>query len=120
MSSDPSSDVLPMLTDGYRGFAQVLRGYDRAQVDTYLAQLEDDLKAVAAERDGAQARSADLAAQLASVQAHLESLRRQLHAATEAITTENVDERVRQQLEAAQAEATRAKHLDAINRFRGQ
>lgn len=110
MSSDHSSDVLPMLTDGYRGFAQALRGYDRAQVDTYLGQLEDDLRAAGGERDAAQARSADLAAQLASAQAHLESLRRQLRMATETVTPENIDERVRHLLESAQADATRIRN----------
>ena len=60
----------------------------------YLGRLDDDLRRPRAERDAAAARSADLAAQLASAQAQVESLRRQLRAATEKVTTENVDEHV--------------------------
>jgi DivIVA domain-containing protein len=107
MTSDHASDVLPILSDAHRGFDPAIRGYDRAQVDQYLAHLEDDLRSTVAERDAALARSADMAAQLASAQAQIESLRRQLRTASEAVTIETVDARVRQLIEAAQSDATR-------------
>ena len=48
-----NTDVLPMLTDANPGFDSVMRGYDRAQVDSYLARLDADLRAAALERDTA-------------------------------------------------------------------
>jgi cell division septum initiation protein DivIVA len=106
MASDHPTDVLPILADAHRGFDAAIRGYDRAQVDEHLNNMDEELRAAARERDSIAARSADLAAQLASTQAQVESLRRQLRAATEGVTADNVDERVRQMLDAARAEAT--------------
>ena len=107
MSAEHSSDVLPILSDAHHGFDPALRGYDRAQVDQYLSQLEDEVRSAVADRDRAATRTADLAAQLASAQAQIESLRRQLRAAAETVTPENVDVRVRQAMESAQTEAAR-------------
>jgi DivIVA domain-containing protein len=105
MSSENYSDALPILTD--RGFDTAMRGYDRRQVDEYVANLDDEVRAATADRDGAIARCADLAAQLASTQAQIESLRRQLRRATERPTTENVDTRVREMLDSAAKEAAK-------------
>ncbi|MEP7019564.1 MAG: DivIVA domain-containing protein [Pseudonocardiales bacterium] len=107
MATDDSSDVLPMLNDANPGFATAMRGYDRVQVDRFLAQQDDDLQAALAERDAIAGRSADLAAQLASTRAQIESLRRQLRAASEDVTPQNVDERSRRLLETAKTEATK-------------
>jgi cell division septum initiation protein DivIVA len=104
--SEPTQDLLP-LYEASRGFDTAMRGYDRAQVDREINRLDDDVRVTAAERDAAAARSADLAAQLASAQAQGESLRRQLRAATEAVTTDNVDEHVKQILQAAKADAAK-------------
>ena len=101
MRGEPHSDVLTILSDAQRGFDSGIRGYDRAQVDQFLAHLEDELRAAMSDRDASAARSADLAAQLGSAQAQIESLRRQLRTASESITTENVDTRVRQIVDAA-------------------
>ena len=108
MSTEPT-DVLPILSESSRGFDPAIRGYDRAQVDHFLAALEDDVRAAVRERDAANARGADIAAQLASAQAQIESLRRQLRAATESVTPENVDERVRQMLDTARGDAARVR-----------
>jgi DivIVA domain-containing protein len=105
MASENPSDVLPMLTDAHPGFAAAMRGYDRAQVDQYLGRMDEDLRAALSERDSIAARTADLAAQLASSHAQIESLRRQLRTANESVTAENIDERVRKRLEAANSEA---------------
>ena len=44
MSTEHASDVLPILSDAHHGFDPALRGYDRAQVDQYLGQLEDEVR----------------------------------------------------------------------------
>ncbi len=101
-----STDTLPMILQD-RGFDTAMRGYDRRQVDAYVAHLDDDMRATAAERDAVAARSADLAAQLASSSAQIESLRRQLRVATETITDATVEGHVRTQLAAAEVDAAR-------------
>jgi cell division septum initiation protein DivIVA len=105
-TSEPTSDLLPLYAPS-RGFDTVMRGYDKPQVDREIGRLDDDVRITTAERDAAAARSADLAAQLASAQAQIESLRRQLRAASEAITADNVDGHVKQILQAAKAEAAK-------------
>src|SRR5215475_8465078 len=105
MSSENYADALPILSD--RGFDTAMRGYDRRQVDEYVANLDDEVRAATADRDAALARCADLAAQLASMHAQIESLRRQVRRANEHVTTENVDTRVREMLDSAAAEAAK-------------
>ena len=97
-----SPDTLPIFAE--RGFDTAMRGYDRRQVDLYVAQLEDELQATVAAREAAVAQ---LTAQLASTNAQLDSLRRQLQAAAEPATEENVEPRVRKILESARTEAAR-------------
>jgi cell division septum initiation protein DivIVA len=106
MTSEAPTDVLPFLADPGRGFDVAMRGYDRAQVDGYLYTLDDQLRGAAAERDSALSRSADLAAQLASAFAQLESARRQLATATARVTEDNIDDAVREVLTRARREAT--------------
>ena len=60
-----------------------------------------------ADRDAAHARTADLAAQLATRQAQIESLRRQLLGGHRVVTADNVDERVKRMLQQATAEVTK-------------
>jgi len=107
MAGDEPTDVLPILNNDDRGFDPAIRGYDRAQVDAFVARLDGDLRAAQADRDAIAGRSADIAAQLANAHAQVESLRRQLRSATEQVTRENVDEHVAATLKAAQAEASR-------------
>ena len=109
MAADQNSDVLPILSDAVPSFAQAMRGYDRAQVDSYVAQLDVDLRQALAERDAIAARSRPISPRSsASAQAQIESLRRQLRAATERITADNVEEHVAQILKGAQADAASA------------
>ncbi len=105
MPSENYSDTLPILAD--RGFDTSMRGYDRRQVDVYVATLDDEIRAAAADRDAALARCADFAAQLASAQAQIESLRRQLRKATEKVTADNLEPRVRELLDTAAADASK-------------
>jgi chromosome segregation ATPase len=93
-----------------------MRGYDREQVDREISRLDDDLRVTAAEREAAAARSADLAAQLASAQAQIELLHRQLRAASDTLTVDNAGEHVKQIIASAQADATQirsAAHAEA-------
>ncbi|WP_375489198.1 hypothetical protein [uncultured Jatrophihabitans sp.] len=106
MSDSSPTDLLP-LYESSRGFDTAMRGYDREQVDREVSRLDDEVRVTVAERDAAANRSADLAAQLASAHAQVESMRRQLRTATEAVTPENVDERVRAILTAAKADAAK-------------
>jgi cell division septum initiation protein DivIVA len=107
MALDNPSDVLPILTDAHRGFDAAIRGYDRAQVDQFFSDMDEELRAAVANRDAIAGRSADLAAQLASAQAQIESLRRQLRKASETVTAETVDKRVSALLGAANTEAAK-------------
>jgi hypothetical protein len=104
--SESQTDLIP-LYESSRGFDSAMRGYDREQVDREVSRLDDEVRVTAAERDAAANRSADLAAQLASVHAQGESLRRQLSAAVETVTPDNVDERVRAILSAAKVDAAK-------------
>lgn len=94
--------LMPMLDDPRRRFDTVMRGYDRHQVDTYVGKLEDDNRLLATGRSENSTRVSDLAAQLASAQAEIESLRRRVAAAVETIDPENVDSRVQEVVALAQ------------------
>jgi len=87
-------DPLSILADASRGFDTAMRGYDRRQVDEYIAELDEEFRQSIVDRDSAAARSADLAAQLASAQAQIESLKRQVRAAAEPVNASNADEHV--------------------------
>jgi DivIVA domain-containing protein len=60
---------------GQTGFDTALRGYDRAQVDGYVARVEHAMAAVAARADAAERRLADLAEALNAANAERVRLR---------------------------------------------
>ena len=99
---DGIGGLLPMLDDPRRRFDTVMRGYERHQVDAYVAKLEDDNRLLAAGRTDSSTRVSDLAAQLASAQAEIESLRRRVAAAGDTIDPDNVDSRVQEVVALAQ------------------
>ncbi|MEP6853770.1 MAG: hypothetical protein ABJA87_14120 [bacterium] len=105
MTSDHTSELFPIMEDDGQEFEVTMRGYDRRQVDSYIARADAELAALTAERDAALSRSADLAAQLANSSAEIESLRRRLADIAVEVTPENVHARVRPIVELAQAEA---------------
>ena len=43
-----NTDVLPIIADFSPGFDSVMRGYDRAQVDAYVARLRQSSGTIAA------------------------------------------------------------------------
>lgn len=130
------TELIPMDDPG-SGFDIVMRGYDRAQVTEQIERLEAELRVAGADRESAAARSGDLASQLASSHAVIESLRSKLEQ-TGLPTYERMGERIASMLNLAQAEADdlrrraeeqaaetrgqtdeavreRRKHLDAID-----
>ena len=116
MTSETPTDVLPILADAGRGFDAALRGYDRTQVDHYLDEADDEVRTARAERDAALSRSADLAAQLASALAQIESLRRQVTDAEERVS-QRIRLRAEQEAQEILARATQ-RHAEADEMFR--
>src|SRR6266576_3533271 len=110
MAVDHSADLLPILDE--RGFDTAMRGYDKRQVDHYLIKIEDELRDASTDRDIAAARNSELSNQLTSHQAQIDSLRRQLRAATDPVTEDNVDVAVRALMQDAKRKA-RQVHADA-------
>ena len=113
--TDQTSELFPMMAEGGREFEVSMRGYDKRQVDAYVARSEAELVALTGERDSAASRSADLAAQLANSHAQIESLRRNLADSTAVITADNVDARMRSRVELAfaQSQGIRNQALEA-------
>jgi chromosome segregation ATPase len=112
--TDPRRDLLPT-HEAQHSFDVVLRGYDRSQVADTIERLEADFRIAIADRDAAVGRSADLASQLSSMHAEIESLRRKA-ATANAPTFENISERIQHMLQLAEEEAgeiRRAAELDA-------
>src|SRR4029453_14320821 len=99
------------------GFDIALRGYERRQVDRYVAQVEAGGAAPAAERDEAYRQVQALAGQVHDVQNQMAELRR--HTATDAtVSFRHLGPRVEQILALAeeQAEAIRAGAVDGVER----
>src|ERR671917_1314613 len=71
MGSVHDRDLLPMRST----FDIVRRGYDCAQVDYQLAQLQADLQIAAADRDAGAAQAGQLAQQLEAARGELDDLR---------------------------------------------
>ncbi len=105
MAFNDSTDLIPLLGDDGPDFDIAMRGYDRRQVDEYVARVEANLAEAQRGRDNALAISADRAAQLANREAHIESLTRQAATATENIKPVNVSDRIRDMLQLATDEA---------------
>ncbi|SDF83143.1 DivIVA domain-containing protein [Lentzea fradiae] len=63
MSVDSKTELVPLRT----WFGLRWRGYDRAEVDDYVAELEAELRLVTADRDASEARADALAARLTAV-----------------------------------------------------
>jgi DivIVA domain-containing protein len=108
-ADEQSTDLIPLLGDDDPHFDIAMRGYDRRQVEEYLARIDADLADAHAARDAALATSADRAAQLANREAHIESLKRQAVKATESINPANVSDRIRDMLQLATDEAAQTR-----------
>lgn len=108
MADDQPTEAFSLLSFDRPEFDVAMRGYDRRQVQDHVERMDGELASAASERDAAMARSADLAAQLASAYAEVESLRRKIRTdVSTAVTAENVSDRIRTMLELAEEEASR-------------
>lgn len=108
MADDQPTEAFSLLSFDRPEFDVAMRGYDRRQVQDHIERMDGELGAAASERDAAMARSADLAAQLASAYAEVESLRRKIRTdVSSVVTAENLSDRIRTMLELAEEEAAR-------------
>jgi DivIVA domain-containing protein len=104
-----NTDLLPLLSDDEPHFDVAMRGYDKRQVDDYVARAEAEIAEMQAARDAALASSADRAAQLANREAHIESLRRQAAKGSESLSAGTVSDRIRDMLQLATDEAAQTR-----------
>jgi len=110
MAEDNSTELLPLLDEDEPIFDVGIRGYDKRQVDSYVAQAETQIADLKAARDAALATSADRAAQLASREAHIESLQQQAAKAADAPSpVVHVSDRIRDMLQLATDEAAQTR-----------
>jgi cell division septum initiation protein DivIVA len=109
-AEDNSTELLPLIEEDEPIFDVGIRGYDKRQVDSYVSQAETQIAELKAARDAALATSADRAAQLASREAHIESLKQQAAKAAEAPSpVVHVSDRIRDMLQLATDEAAQTR-----------
>ena len=106
---DQSTELLPLLDSDDPFFDVTIRGYDKRQVDDYVARAVAQIADLTAARDAALATSADRAAQLASREAQIESLRAQAAKKTETLDPAAVSDRIRDMLQLATEEAAQTR-----------
>ncbi|ONI77712.1 hypothetical protein ALI144C_30125 [Actinosynnema sp. ALI-1.44] len=96
----PADAPLPL------GFDVVRHGYDRAQVQQHVANLESNLRRLTADRDNARAQAAEQTRQIDAMHAELTKLRDQVNGSTQPIkATDEVHKQLRVMLEVTKAEA---------------
>ena len=108
-AEDQSTELLPLLDSDEPFFDVTMRGYDKRQVDDYVARAVAQIAELEAARDAALATSADRAAQLASREAQIESLRVQAAKKTETLDPAAVSDRIRDMLQLATEEAAQTR-----------
>ncbi|AZI57842.1 hypothetical protein EH165_06445 [Nakamurella antarctica] len=88
-------------------FELVRRGYSPEQVNQHLDRLEYDLRILAADRDSASQRLAELAAGMAAAQSEADEFRRQLdHTALAPTSMAGLSDRMQRMIRLAEEEAT--------------
>jgi DivIVA domain-containing protein len=105
MLDDQPTESFSILGFDRPTFDLVMRGYDRRQVDEHIDRLDSEVREATEARASATERSADMAAQLASTFAEVESLRQRLRSAVSTPGTTNVSDRIRSMFELAEEEA---------------
>ena len=113
-AEDQSTELLPLLDSDEPFFDVTMRGYDKRQVDDYVSRAAVQLAELTAARDAALATSADRAAQLASREAQIESLRAQAAKRTETLDPALVTDRIREMLQLATEEAAQTRRTAEI------
>ncbi|ALG06559.1 hypothetical protein [Kibdelosporangium phytohabitans] len=88
------------------GFDVVRHGFDRAQVQQHIANLESNLRRLTADRDNARAQAAEQTRQIDAMRAELNQLSQQVTGSTQPIkTVDEVHKQLRVMLEVTKAEA---------------
>ncbi|GAA4419411.1 hypothetical protein GCM10023148_18620 [Actinokineospora soli] len=101
-SLDTPDDLVPLRTD----FDPAFRGYDRDQVRRFVAEVEADLRLLAADRDGAVARAESIARELEAARAENRELRERCDRISRTpIDADALTERLRRMVELARADA---------------
>ena len=108
-AEDNRTELLPLLDEDEPIFDVGIRGYDKRQVDSYVSQAETQIAELKVARDAALATSADRAAQLASREAHIESLKQQAVRTVEVPSSVQVSDRIRDMLQLADDEAVQTR-----------
>ncbi|TDQ00440.1 metallopeptidase [Labedaea rhizosphaerae] len=102
-STASREELVPLHTD----FDVVVRGYDRGQVQHYVAAVEAELRLLATDRDAAVSWAEDLTRQLEQARSQNDRLREQLDRICRTpIDPDALTERLRRRVELAHAEAT--------------
>jgi cell division septum initiation protein DivIVA len=113
-AEDQSTELLPLLDSDEPFFDVTMRGYDKRQVDDYVSRAAVQIAELTATRDAALATSADRAAQLASREAQIESLRAQAAKRTETLDPALVTDRIREMLQLATEEAAQTRRTAEV------
>ncbi|MFO7194143.1 MULTISPECIES: hypothetical protein [Thermocrispum] len=99
---EANTEVVPLKTD----FDVVWRGYDREQVQHYVAAVEQELRMLTMDRDAALAKADSLADRLTEAQSEIRALQEKVdRIAREPISPDALTERMRRMVELAQEEA---------------
>ena len=108
-ADDQHTELLPILDSDDPFFDVGLRGYDKRQVDDYVARSSAQIAELTAARDAALAIGADRAAQLASREGQIEALNQRVASAGSAIDPASVSDRIREMLQLATDEAAQTR-----------
>src|SRR3712207_2001113 len=102
-------------------FESALRGYDKRQVDRYVARAEGEIAALAADREQAYAQLQAMAGQLEQVQGELGQARRRVGVSGQ-VSFRHLGPRVEQILTLAeeQAEAIRSGASNEVSKLRAE
>ncbi|HJQ02404.1 MAG TPA: hypothetical protein VJ851_12445 [Jatrophihabitans sp.] len=109
-ADDQNTELLPILDSDDPFFDVGLRGYDKRQVDDYVARAVAQIAELTAARDAALALSAERAALLASQQGQIEALNQRVANSNRPPDPATVSDRIREMLQLATEEATQTRH----------
>ena len=109
MAADDHTELLPILDSDDPFFDVGLRGYDKRQVDDYVARSSAQIAELTAARDAALAIGAERAAMLASREGQIEALNQRVASGAGTADPASVSDRVREMLQLATDEAAQTR-----------
>ena len=113
-AEEQHTELLPLMDSDEPFFDVTMRGYDKRQVDDFVARTNAQLADLATARDQALATSADRAAQLAAHEAHIESLKARAAKKIETLNPAAVSDRIRDMLQLANEEAAQIRRAAEV------